>query len=90
MDDGNASEARVESLIDAYLCECSDRLCTDPIELTRSEYEAVRAEPINFAIALNHENPEVNHVLAEHERFAVVEKVVPFAARIARASDPRR
>ena len=84
------SEASVESLIDSYLCECSDRRCTDPIQLTRPEYEEVRAVPINFAIALNHENPEVDHVLAEHERFAVVEKVVPFAARIARASDPRR
>jgi hypothetical protein len=87
---GALDEGKIDSLIDSYLCECSDRRCTDPIELTRPEYEAVRAEPINFAIAHNHENPEVDHVLAEHERFTVVAKSLGFAARIARASDPRR
>ena len=43
--------------IDAYLCECSDRGCTEPIRLTRLEYEAIRVEPLRFAVALNHENP---------------------------------
>ena len=28
-----------------FLCECSDATCTQPIVLTHSEYEAVRAEP---------------------------------------------
>ena len=39
---------------DEYLCECSDRRCTEPISMTRSEYEAVRDFPVRFAIALNH------------------------------------
>jgi hypothetical protein len=80
----------IDRLINTYLCECSDRLCTDPIQLTSSEYAAVRAVPINFAIALNHENPELDAVLAEYRRYAVVEKVPLFAAQIARRSDPRR
>jgi hypothetical protein len=48
--------------------------CSEPIGLTRSEYEAVRAVPVRFAIALNHENPEIDRVLFENQRFATVEK----------------
>lgn len=76
--------------IDMYLCECSDRRCTDPIGMTRPEYEAVRAVPVRFAIALDHENPEIDRVVTENLRFAIVEKFYGAAARIARASDPRR
>lgn len=75
---------------DLYLCECSDRRCTDPIRLTRAEYEAIRAEPIRFAIAVNHENPEIDRVLQENARYATVEKIHPGGLRIARATDPRR
>ena len=28
-----------------FLCECSDPRCTERIQLTRAEYEAVRANP---------------------------------------------
>jgi len=75
---------------DLYLCECSDRRCTEPISLTRGEYEAVRAVGVRFAIALDHENPEIDLVLFENDRFATVEKFLGAGAKIARASDPRR
>ena len=78
------------SLMDVYLCECSNGRCTDPIQLTRPEYEAVRADSIRFAIALDHENPELDRVLFENDRFATVEKLFGIGARIARATDPRR
>jgi hypothetical protein len=80
----------IDRPINTYVCECSDHGCTDPVQLTSAEYEAVRAVPVNFAIALNHENPELDAVLAEYPRYAVVEKLPAFAARIARDSDPRR
>ena len=73
-----------------YLCECSDRRCTHPISLSRVEYESIRAVPIRFAIALDHENPEIDRVLFENPRFATIEKFYGAAAKIARASDPRR
>lgn len=79
-----------EGTADTYICECSDSGCTDPINLTRSEYEAVRAVPIHFAIALNHENPEIDSVISENERYAVVAKFNGSGARIARETDPRR
>jgi hypothetical protein len=87
-----ANDARfgAERPPDVYLCECSDRRCTQPISLTRREYEAVRAVGVRFAIALDHENPEIEHVRAENDRFATVEKFLGSGARIARATDPRR
>ena len=75
---------------DIYLCECGDGACTAPILLTPIEYEAVRSEPTRFAIALDHENPEIDSVRAEYERYSVVDKTFGPAARMARASDPRR
>jgi hypothetical protein len=39
---------------------------------------------------LNHENPQIDSVLAENERFATVEKIAGLGATIARLTDPRR
>ena len=88
--DGNDRPPGGDDLTDTYLCECSDRACTEPIDLTQLEYEAVRAVPIRFAIALDHENPEIDRVLTENVRFATVEKFLTPGAKIARETDPRR
>jgi hypothetical protein len=87
--EGNDQRLGTHRPMDTYLCECSDRRCSDPISLTRTEYESVRAVPIRFAIALNHENPEIDLLLSENLRFATVEKYGA-GAEIARASDLRR
>jgi hypothetical protein len=34
-----------------YLCECSDRTCAEPINLTRPEYESIRSVSVRSAIA---------------------------------------
>ena len=68
--------------------KCGDARCSVPIRLTRSEYEGIRSEPTRFALALNHENPEIDSLIAENERFATIEKSFGVASRIARASDP--
>jgi hypothetical protein len=88
-EDANDSSG-IDHRVNTYLCECSDRRCTEPITLTRLEYEAVRAVPVRFAIALNHENPEIDRVLFENPRFATVEKFYGAGAKIARSTDPRR
>ena len=85
-DDASPADHRITT----YLCECSDRRCTEPIGLSGSEYEAVRSVPVRFAIALNHENPEIDRVLFENPRFATVEKFYGAGAKIARSTDPRR
>jgi hypothetical protein len=77
------------STTNRYVCECSDASCMATISLTQDEYEQVRAHGAHFAIALDHENPELDLLIAEHGRFAVVRKLPGFPARLARASDPR-
>ena len=76
-------------LTETYVCECGDGECSEPIELTRAEYERVRAEATYFALAPNHENPEVEQLISECSRFAVVNKIEAAARQIARATDPR-
>ena len=74
----------------AFVCECGDGDCTKPIEMTKPEYESVRSDATHFALALNHESPETENVVNEFACYEVVQKVDPFAVRIARDSDPRR
>jgi hypothetical protein len=74
----------------AFVCECGDRDCTTPIEMTKLEYESVRSHSTHFALALNHENPEMETVVTECARYAIVQKIDPFAVRLARERDPRR
>jgi hypothetical protein len=79
-----------ENLMDEYRCECSDGQCVGVVSLTRPEYEAVRADGLRFFIALNHENPEIDRLVASHERYSIVAKLPGEPARIALDSDPRR
>ena len=76
-------------LASEYLCECGDADCTQPISLTVVEYEDVRREPTHFAIIPGHSDATVEQVIAQNERFAVVEKTEPDAARIVIRKDPR-
>lgn len=72
-----------------YLCECGNRDCTEPVALTLVEYEQLRSEPTHFAVVSGHIAPDVEHVIAENDRYVVVEKSSPAAARIAIERDPR-
>jgi hypothetical protein len=72
-----------------YTCECGDAGCGESVSLTRAEYEAVRAQDTRFVIALDHENPEVERVVSETGRYAVIEKLPGFGADHAHRTDPR-
>ena len=84
-----ASEEESTGSESEFLCECGDAECTQPISLTLREYEEVRREPTHFAIVPGHQHPEIEKVVAWSERFVVVEKTEPKAARIATREDPR-
>jgi hypothetical protein len=58
-----------------YLCECSNTDCTFRIELTRAEYEEIRSEPTQFAVRPDHYIPEVERVVSENPRYAIVRKI---------------
>ena len=72
-----------------FVCECGNDECTQAIELTLTEYEAVRVHARRFAIAPDHENPVVEIVTGQTSRFAVAETFVGEASRIPEETDPR-
>jgi hypothetical protein len=74
---------------DTFVCECGDATCDQPISLTVAEYEHVRSISTHFVVALNHEDPEVERLVSENGRYAVVEKIFGSALRLSRATDPR-
>ena len=89
-EEANDARLGLDRPMDTYLCECSDARCTEPIHLTRGEYEEVRSVAVRFAIAINHENPEIDRLVVENERFATVDKFFGSGSRIARETNPRR
>ena len=72
-----------------FVCECGDPECTSTVSLTLVEYEEVRSDPTHFAVLPGHVEPDVEVVVARNDRFAVVRKNEPKAARIAVREDPR-
>jgi hypothetical protein len=74
---------------DSFFCECCDPRCARTVTATIQEYEAVREWPTHFLVAKNHENPEVESVILETGRFAIVETLTGEASRVALRTDPR-
>lgn len=72
-----------------FLCECGDPACMKPVSLTLAEYERVRRDPTHFAVLPGHRDASVERVIAGNDRYSVVAKVEPEAARIAVQEDPR-
>ena len=71
-----------------FVCECSRTECSELMDLTLDEYEAVRADPARFALVRGHEIPEIERVVDEHAATFVVEKIGD-AAVVAAQLDPR-
>jgi hypothetical protein len=73
-----------------FVCECGRLGCSRLIELTRAEYEAVRANPLRFAVIDGHEILEAEAIVERHDRYLVVEKGGEPEAEIVENTDPRR
>lgn len=73
----------------SFICECGQLACAERIDLTVAEYEAVRSSPVRFALVRGHDDPSVETVVEQNERFAVVEKLPGGPAELAAAEDPR-
>jgi hypothetical protein len=83
-----ASE-RFESPEGEFLCECGDAHCTHRIEVPLEEYETVRAHPTRFVVQHGHVEPELEQVVDQRPRYAIVEKVDRVAAAVVRRLNPR-
>jgi hypothetical protein len=73
-----------------FICECADVHCTEIVQLSTVEYEAVRSDPTRFLKAPGHERNAHGwaRVVDEFDRYTVAEKVGE-AAEIAAELDPR-
>jgi len=73
-----------------YLCECEDPACTKVIELTKKQYESVRAHPKRFVMVAGHQEAD-DQIIEEQAGFTVIEKQgeegVLVAERDPRSSD---
>lgn len=79
----------VDGLI-PFICECAEETCTEIVRLTPDEYAHVRSDGAHFLNEHGHvasAGPHA-HVVEEHERYTIVEKVGR-AGEIVRELDPR-
>lgn len=73
-----------------FICECAEIRCTEIVQLSTEEYEAVRDVPTRFLYARGHERSAARwvRVVDEFDRYTLVEKVGEAAAIVAEL-DPR-
>jgi hypothetical protein len=71
-----------------FVCECARIDCAERIDLTTEEYQYLRDDDRRFGICHGHEDPSIEHVVAQNERFTTVEKDEGGSAEIARAHAP--
>jgi hypothetical protein len=71
------------------VCECGLSDCERLIAISVSEYEDARRDALRFVVAKDHVIPDVERVVAETERYTLVEKREGTPAEVAEATDPR-
>ena len=71
-----------------FICECSSASCAERVELTRIEYEHVRAEGMRFFVVPGHEQRDTEVVIETRPTYLVVEKD-GLAGFVADEADPR-
>ena len=71
-----------------FVCECGNIGCHEQITMARTEYEALRANPLHFAVLPGHEDMRIARVVEQHQGFLVAEKKGE-AAEMAIEDDPR-
>jgi predicted ThiF/HesA family dinucleotide-utilizing enzyme len=73
-----------------FVCECGRLGCNKLLQLTRAEYEGIRANPRRFAILHGHEILEAEEIVERHDRYLVVEKGDDGEDEVVEHTDPRR
>jgi hypothetical protein len=88
---------RIEETADSFavvdhsisvLCECGQAECTERIELSRDEYEALRRYPTRFALLPGHDAHSFGRIVERNERYLAIEAVGEAAVAAIRL-DPR-
>jgi hypothetical protein len=73
-----------------FVCECSDRECSEAVSMTAQEYEHIRADSNSFFVLPGHQAPLlVEEVVETNERYVVVRKLGA-GGELADELDPRQ
>jgi hypothetical protein len=72
-----------------FFCECGRIDCMARFEMSRDEYESIRAHGARFGVLENHVDPKIERVVATGTSYVVVEKLPGEPAELAREADPR-
>ena len=71
------------------VCECGLKMCDRTIDITMAEYRMVRTDPRQFAIVPEHLIGDIERIISENDRFAVVRKREGTPAEVAMEENPR-
>jgi hypothetical protein len=71
------------------VCECARMTCDAAIDITLGEYEEVRGDARQFVILPGHFVGDIEWIVVENDRFAVVAKREGVPADVARDENPR-
>ena len=71
------------------VCECGYEKCDSIIGLTTDEYERVRSDPRQFCVLEEDVIEDVEAIIEENDRFAIVAKRQGMPAEVAIRTDPR-
>src|SRR5215211_3580010 len=82
--EGESSANRID-----IVCECARMTCDAAIDITLDEYRHVRIDPRQFAVVPEHSIGDIERIVYENDRFAVVAKREGVSADVARNEDPR-
>ena len=72
------------------VCECALATCDRAIDITIAEYQLVRSDPLQFAIVPDHLIGDIERIVYENDRFAVVVKRQGIPAQVAIEEKPPR
>lgn len=70
-------------------CECALKTCDRVLEITMAEYQDVRSDARQFAIVPEHLIGDIERIVYENDRFAVVAKRQGTPADVVIERDPR-
>jgi hypothetical protein len=71
-----------------FVCECGRAECSQPLDLSPLEYEAVRSHGARFVVAVGHDDPTFEVAVMRTARYLVVEKK-GLGRALALRTDPR-
>lgn len=79
---------RDDSLLIGFVCECPREDCSETLEVTRGQYEAVRDNARRFLVLHGHEDGDIAKVVERHAAYLIVEKTGE-AGAVVEEQDPR-